>query len=102
MNVVDLKGYFFIDTNLFIYTFDLSAPDKQKTARRIIQHALKTQHGIVSSQTVQEFFNVALRKFENPLTPAEASDYLKTILHPLCHHFPTVSFYDKALLLQKK
>jgi len=57
---------FFLDTHLFVYTFDTSAPLKQKKAAQLIRHAADTGEGIVSYQVVQEFFNVALRRFEIP------------------------------------
>lgn len=42
MNVVDLAGPYFIDTNVLVYSFDDTAPEKQQQARSIIVHALHT------------------------------------------------------------
>ena len=102
MSGVDLPGLFFLDTNLFVYSFDSSVPDKQSVAQQWIASALRTQRGVISTQVVQEFFNVALRKFAQPMTVSEARDYLKTVMMPLCQHTPSSAFYDRALLLKEE
>jgi predicted nucleic acid-binding protein len=101
MNVLDLPGLFFLDTNIFVYSFDATAPQKQQTARNLIHNALGTQRGVISAQVVQEFLNVALRKFTQPMTITESRDYLKITLLPLCRHYPSALFYDRALLLKE-
>src|SRR5262245_17069468 len=100
MNVIELPGLFFLDTNIFIYSFDSTVPDKQRSAQQLIQEALHTQRGIISTQIVQEFLNVALRKFAQPMTTSEADTYLQVVLMPLCQHFPSIAFYKHALDLQ--
>ena len=102
MNAESLRGKFFLDTNVFVYSFDNDAPQKQQTAQHLIKTALSSQQGIVSSQVVQEFLNVALRKFVKPMSLAEARVYLNTVLRPLCQHFPSLGFYEKALLLREE
>lgn len=102
MRVADLQGYFFLDTNILVYSFDARVPAKQATARQLIAEGLRTQRGIISTQVVQEFLSVALRKFEHPLTVSEAREYLTTVLVPLCRHTPSTGFYDGALLLKEE
>jgi predicted nucleic acid-binding protein len=58
-----MHGRFFLDTNVFVYSFDRSAVAKSRRAAQLIRTALKTQKGITSYQVVQEFFNVALQRF---------------------------------------
>lgn len=79
-----------MDSNILIYTFDSHAPRKQKKARELVATALKTQKGIISFQVVQEFLNVATRKFETPLTEAEAEKYINQVLTPLCEVFANI------------
>ena len=33
MNVANMPGMYFLDTNIFVYSFDSSAPTKQEIAR---------------------------------------------------------------------
>ena len=59
--------------------------------------ALETRRGIISYQVVQEFLNVATRKFAAPMTLPEAQQYLARILMPLCEVFPDTALYSQAL-----
>jgi hypothetical protein len=45
----------------------------------LIRRAFDTGQGVVSYQVVQEFFNVALRRFSPAMTFAEAEQYLITV-----------------------
>lgn len=102
MNVADYPGLLFLDTNIFVYSFDQTVPEKQQLARRLIQDALQSQRAIVSSQVVQEFLNVAFRKFARPMTIPEAKEYLDMVLMPLCQHYPTIDFYRQALRVKEE
>lgn len=96
------EGLFFLDTNVLVYSFDSRDPAKQARARGLIQSALSSGLGCISSQVVQEFLNVALRKFAVPLRPKEASEYLQVVLGPLCRHIPDAAFYQRALDLHAR
>jgi predicted nucleic acid-binding protein len=48
-----------LDTNIFVYAFDRTAPGKTRRALKSIRHAVDTGDGIVSYQVVQEFCNGA-------------------------------------------
>lgn len=100
--IADLATPFFLDTNILIYTFDRRAPEKQHLAQALVRYALQTQHGIISSQVVQEFLNGALNKFKPPMTIVEGQNYLQTVLMPLCQHLPTRQFYGFALLVKER
>src|SRR5438093_1086553 len=78
-----MNGRFFLDTNVFVYSFDRSAPAKARKAEELIRRAVASGKGIVSYQVAQEFFNVALRRFARPMTVAEAEQYLGTVFRPL-------------------
>jgi predicted nucleic acid-binding protein len=88
---------FFLDTDIFVYTFDGRAPSKRARASSLVAQALDTRLGIVSYQVVQEFLNVAIRKFTKPMLAAEAQPYLARVLMPLCEVFPDATLYSQAL-----
>lgn len=96
------SGLYFLDTNILVYAVDRSDPDKQRTADRLLLDGLRTGRGVISSQVIQEFLSVAQRKFARPMTVAECRDYLQHVLLPLCLHFPSVRFYDRALSVQQE
>jgi predicted nucleic acid-binding protein len=97
-----MKGLFFLDTNVFVYTFDRTAPDKQRIARDWVRQSLLTQRGMTGAQVVQEFMNVALKKFETPMGVTEAREYLNGVMRPLCQHFPSMPSFDRALLIREE
>ncbi len=92
----------FLDTNVFVYTFDDSAPSKRDVARKLVSEALLSGRTSISFQVVQEFLNVATRKFQVPMKPADALRYLDQVLAPLCHVFASVELYRKALGIQDR
>jgi predicted nucleic acid-binding protein len=92
-----MSARFFLDTNIFVYTFDLRAPAKAKRSLQLIRLAADTGEGIVSYQVVQEFFNVALRRFAQPMSVAEAEQYFATVFRPLLAVHSTPGIYVEAL-----
>lgn len=97
-----MSDKYFLDTNIFVYSFDHSAPAKQAVARSLIRSALIHRKGSISYQVVQEFFNVALKKFTSPLTPRDCMTYLSDVLAPLCEIFPGIEFYKQALQISER
>jgi predicted nucleic acid-binding protein len=91
---------FFIDTNIFVYSFDQTAPAKAKLATQLIRKALTTQKGVISFQVVQEFFNVALGRFARPMNTADAEQYFAVTLRPLLAIHSSPALYLEALHLQ--
>ena len=78
-----MSDRFFLDTNIFVYSFDRTAPKKAARAKRLVREALASQKGVTSYQVAQEFLNVALRRFARPMDTHEAEQYLATIFRPL-------------------
>ena len=91
---------YFLDTNIFVYSFDEASPGKQARAQELIEDSIKANIGLISFQVVQEFFNVALSKFVVPLSLPDAEVYLAMVLRPLCRVNSSVSLYDTALKLK--
>lgn len=95
-----MNADYFIDTNVFVYCFDENEPVKREIAQKLIAAALRNGSGAISWQVVQEFLNVAMHKWEAPMTAGDANDYLSTILEPLCTVFPSASLWRTALSIQ--
>jgi predicted nucleic acid-binding protein len=92
---------FFLDTNIFVYTFDHTSPSKQQRATELVSEALSSGKGCISLQVAQEFLNLCQRKFPAPMTAAEATQHLKAVLAPLCTVFPTIALLEEALDLRQ-
>jgi predicted nucleic acid-binding protein len=97
-----MNGRFFLDTNIFVYTFDSTAPSKSKKAAQLVRRAVDGGDGITSYQVVQEFLNVALRRFSPAMSTAEAEQYLITVLRPLLAVHSSPALYLSALRLAEK
>jgi predicted nucleic acid-binding protein len=93
---------YFLDTNIFIYSFDSGSAEKQNRATDLIRKALGEGGGCISYQIVQEFLNVATRKFAVPLSAKDAVEYLTTVLHPLCEIFSSYNLYKEALEITER
>jgi predicted nucleic acid-binding protein len=92
-----MSGRFFLDTNIFVYSFDRSAPVKARVSRRLIEKALRDHDGVTGTQVVQEFLNVALRKFKSPLSVPDCKEYVRNVMEPLCDIVSDVPLYEAAL-----
>lgn len=92
-----MSGRYFLDTNILVYTFDSANPSKQARARDLVSQALRDSRGVISYQVIQEFLNVATRKFAEPLSPEDCARYLDTVMLPLCHVYPSGELFRQAL-----
>ena len=52
----------FLDTNVFVYFVDRRNPEKQAVARTVLTNAIGNRQYAISTQVLNEFANVALKK----------------------------------------
>jgi predicted nucleic acid-binding protein len=97
-----MRARSFLDTNIFVYSFDTSAPEKRRRAQQLISDALREGDGVISYQVVQEFLNVALRRFRKPMSLADAQAYLGRVLWPMCEVLPEERLYRDALSIKEE
>ena len=97
-----MSAKFFLDTNTIVYSFDNKDAFKRRISQQLIQLALQTRQGHISYQVVQEFLNVATRKFAIPLIHPKSSAYLRDVLSPICTVFPNMALYEKALQIHDR
>jgi predicted nucleic acid-binding protein len=95
-----MSAKYFIDTNVFVYSFDDRQLLKKERALALIQGALKTGTGMISTQVIQEFLNVATQKFAVPMKIEDARAYLRLVMNPLCQIYPNLALYESCLELQ--
>lgn len=91
---------YFLDTNVLVYSFDLLDPKKADIAEKLLTRALTSGLGVISYQVVQEFVNVALRKFANPMTATELERYFFRVLLPLMKVSSSAPLFLQALQIQ--
>ena len=78
-----MNARLFLDTNIIVYAFDLSFPEKSKIARRLITDGAADKQAIISYQVVHEFINVALRGFRLAIVKSDLESFVLTALFPM-------------------
>lgn len=87
----------FIDTNIFVYAHDESDLQKSNIARKLLVELTGREKGYISTQVIQEFCTVTLRKSLTPLKPKDVKKIIVELLSPLLAHKPDVDFYFRTL-----
>ncbi len=55
----------YIDTNVWIYLFDTTAPAKQRISKELLQHFHQTRRGRIAVQVISEWRNTMIKKFSH-------------------------------------
>src|ERR1700739_1000476 len=97
-----MSDRFFLDTNIFVYSFNQSSVRKTGEADRLIHQALTTGKGVISYQVVQEFFNVAYRRFPEPMHLEQAEQFLSSVLRPLWAVYSSPALCLRALQILER
>lgn len=61
-----------MDTNLLVYAHDSTDGSRHPVAQAVLEDLWDRRTGVLSTQVLQEFYVVATRKLERPLTRAAA------------------------------
>lgn len=62
----------FVDTNILLYAYDHTEPEKQARAAELLTDLWQRRVGCLSVQVLQEFFVNATCKLSRPLEVADA------------------------------
>jgi len=57
----------FLDTNVVVYASDADSGSKRETALGVLEHALSSGSGVISTQVCVEFAAAALKKLKLPV-----------------------------------
>lgn len=105
------QGKIFLDSNILVYFVDEHDSKKQKIAEKLIKNSVEMKTGVLSTQSLQEFYSVVTRKslcskeqaktivekFKNtlPITQISVSHILKAIDISIQTKF---SFWDSLIV----
>ena len=64
----------FVDANILVYAHDRSESRKLPVAQALLEELWESRLGRLSTQVLQEFYAVATRKFDPPMSAAEARE----------------------------
>ncbi len=62
----------FIDTNVLVYAEASDAPEKQQSALALLKQLYESGTGVLSTQVLQEYCNVAIKKLKLPIAHIRA------------------------------
>ncbi|HID73238.1 TPA: PIN domain-containing protein [Candidatus Micrarchaeota archaeon] len=85
----------FIDSNVFIYLWDKTDPDKQQQAKTLVENAIEQGNGCISHQVVQETLNTVTRKLA--FNQEDTNRLLNRVLLPLWKVMPTSALYQRGI-----
>ena len=90
----------FLDTNIFVYAFLTNEPRKRAKAVQLIEASLASGLGCISYQVVQEFANVARKKFAVRMLAADCKAFIAAAMQPMNHVASSTELIHSALDLQ--
>ncbi len=94
-----MSDRFFLDTNIFVYSFEPADQRKHQISIDLVTSGVQSGRGVISYQIIQEFFNLALRRFASPMATTQAERYLNEVLQPLLAVHSSQALYAEALHL---
>lgn len=90
----------FVDTNIFLYAYDLSEPVKRKKAQKLISSLWHSRQGVISIQVLHELYVNLTRKIQKPINAEHAAQII-TDLGQWILHEPTPVDLKRAVELEK-
>ena len=82
----------FLDTNILVYLFDKSEPDKRRKVKTLLAKLQKDRQGYISAQVVNAFIVIVSQKISHPIPLDEIAEkllFLQKRLHISSLHIET-------------
>jgi predicted nucleic acid-binding protein len=100
MNAIENQKQF-VDTNIFTYAYDLSAPDKSKIAKKLIAGLWESGLGVISIQVLQELYVNLSRKLPNTISREQSAQIITDLGHWHLHR-PNLTDLQQALNIERE
>lgn len=97
----DAEQRVFVDTNVLVYAYDLSAGEKHERGREMVAGLWRDRSGCISVQVLQEFFVNVTRKIPKPLPAARAQEIVSDLSYWKTHS-PTAQDVVEAIALHER
>ena len=94
------KTKVFFDSNILVYFADGADPKKQQIAENLIKNAVINDNGVISTQSLQEFFAATTRKLL--CTKEKAKEYIENFSESFTVEQISVSLILKAINISIK
>ena len=94
------KTKVFFDSNILIYFADGADPQKQQIVEKLIKNAVINDNGVISTQSLQEFFAATTRKLM--CSKEKAKEYVENFSDSFTVEQVSVSLILKAINISIK
>ena len=94
------KTKVFFDSNILVYFADGADPQKQQIAEKLIKNAVINDNGVISTQSLQEFFAATTRKLL--CTKEKAKEYVENFSDSFTVEQVSVQLILKAINISIK
>ena len=94
------KTKVFFDSNILVYFADGADPQKQQIAEKLIKNAVINDNGVISTQSLQEFFAATTRKLM--CSKEKAKEYVENFSDSFTVEQVSVSLILKAINISIK
>jgi len=94
------KTKVFFDSNILVYFADGADPKKQQIAEKLIKNAVINDNGVISTQSLQEFFAATTRKLL--CTKEKAKEYVENFSNSFTVEQISVPLILKAINISIK
>lgn len=91
----------FVDTNIFIYAYDVSSAEKHQLALDLVSELWDSGRGCLSIQVLQEFYVNLTMKIPHPLTPLETTRIIDDLGQWRLHK-PELKSVIEAIQIQQR
>jgi predicted nucleic acid-binding protein len=75
------SGPVFVDTNVLVYAHDRSETQRQPVAQALVAELWRNRTGALSTQVLEEFYVVATRKYDPPMSRRDARRLVDAYSH---------------------
>lgn len=79
--------------------YDQTATGKRTQSQALVRQHFKAETATISTQVIQEFLNVAVKKFRTSLSNDILEQLIDELFDPMCRHAPDSLFYKRVLQL---
>jgi len=69
----------FLDTNVLVYAYDQSEPEKQARAQALLSWGIEREKAVLSTQVLGEFFVVVTRKIQFPIPVDQVAEVVNLL-----------------------
>lgn len=89
-----MTGKVFIDTNILVYAYDMSEPDKQEKALTYLDQLISFDQGVISAQVLSEFYVTVTGKISDKMNANQAEERINNF----CQIWPVLQLNEMVVL----